>query len=149
MLKNEYLLLDTYLEPTDDDVVDNFYYTLEAAEQPKREVVCIARIQTWKGYFWGYPKAKPYEPREFTNFTDMAKKCMLYDEQKVFVDTKGDFIIEDTHHDGINVYRFRMWKAATTRKQKNEFYDALYNQTITEDMIQKYTMPIGKNLLKG
>ena len=63
---------------------------------------------------------------------------------KWYVDEKGEFKFTGIHHDGTNYYTYRMLNQDDDWDNIfNEFADRIFEKLPIDDLIEKYTVPIG------
>lgn len=95
-------------------------------------IIILADLGLWNGRRSGYKEISSGNIRD----------CLYSDCDYLswYVDDDGDFKCRAVHHDGVNYYRYRVFKPEADRDElKNKIYDG----RATEEDIQKYTDPLG------
>lgn len=102
------------------------------------DIIIIADIGLWNGRRRGY---KELHSNNIADCLQFAEDCK-YGEW--FVDSHGNLKSRQTHHDGTHYLLYRAWKKGVTEEQKESMLDGLYNGTISQRTIRRYTEGIGK-----
>ena len=95
-------------------------------------IIVIADLGLWNGRCSGYKEISSGNIRD----------CLYSDCEYLswYVDDDGDFKCRAVHHDGVNHYRYRVFKPEA---DLDELEDKIYYGKATEEDIQKYTDPLG------
>ena len=98
-------------------------------------IIIIGEIGRWNGTVTGY---KTIESGKVVDclYTD----C---DYAKWYVDENNDLRCDCTHHDGSNHYLYRTFKTSLYEDEIEEFKDKIYDNTFTQEDIDKYTDSVG------
>lgn len=102
------------------------------------DIIIIADIGLWNGRRRGY---KELHSNNIADCLQFAEDC---NNGLWFVDSYGNFKSRQTHHDGTHYLLYRAWKKGVTEEQKESMLDGLYNGTISQRTIRRYTEGIGK-----
>lgn len=132
-------------EVENDLYIDNLCYTEDLLRQldETEDIIVIADLGLWNGRRIGY--------KELSNkATDILNGINYHNEPTIYLNEKSEVRAIDPHHDGINYYRFRVWRAGTSQTAKDKFLNLVYNQEATDEDIKKYTkaLRIPKRLYK-
>ena len=98
-------------------------------------IIIIARIGRWNGTVTGY---KTIESGKVVDC--LYTEC---DYAKWYVDENNDFRCDCSHHDGNNYYLYRTFKTSLGEDEIEEFKDKIYDNTFTQEDIEKYTDSVG------
>lgn len=98
-------------------------------------IIIIGEIGRWNGTVTGY---KTIESGKVVDcfYTD----C---DYAKWYVDENNDLRCDCSHHDGSNHYLYRTFKTSLDEDEIEEFKDKIYDNTFTQEDIDKYTDSVG------
>lgn len=77
-----------------------------------------------------------------------APHCRCMSSNTMYVTEDGEFCQDESHHDGTNHYRYRVFKEGTTEYDISQVEDAIYDGTFTEDMLNYFTRKIGPDIAK-
>ena len=100
------------------------------------EIIVIGYLSLWDGNRMGYKLLHSQNIKDCLSGT-----CGDY--VTWFVDDRGDLNCRDIHHDGINLYLYRAWKAEATDEKKRNFLQKIYDGKATRKDITRYTRKIG------
>lgn len=104
-------------------------------------IFVYGNLGLWSGRKWGYANDCPTNVNECLR--SRCDGCMRF-----YVDDDGDFVADESHHDGKNYYTFREWRDGVTDEQK----DALKREILAgrgfDEMLNEYTLPLGNKILK-
>lgn len=113
-----------------DDEVNNLNKEL------KNKILVIAELHLWNGIRSG-----------FKIIDSQNLNAIMYvgqgERKKVYV-KGGDIIMEDSHHDGTNIYTFRLIK---DMDKIHNLTDKIYNNNFSSKDISRYTKSLG-NLVR-
>ena len=129
-------------EKNDEGEVEDydFYFDDEVSnlskELPNR-ILVIAELHLWNGAFKGY---KILEDRNLNAIMYAGQG----EKKKVYVQG-SDVIMEDHHHDGINIYTFRLIK---DMNKIHNLTDKIYNNNFSSKDISRYTKSLGNIVRK-
>lgn len=98
-------------------------------------IIIIAKIGRWNGTVTGY---KTIESGKVVDC--FYTEC---DYAKWYVDENNDLRCDCSHHDGNNHYLYRTFKASLNEDEIEEFKDKIYDNTFTQEDIEKYTDSVG------
>lgn len=103
-------------------------------------IVVIANIGRWNGRFAGYKELH----------SDNLKDCLTAEGDYItwYVDKKGDFRCEDTHHDSTNYYLYRSFKPNLSEERQQKFLEKIYYGEVTQEDIAKCTNRVGNKIAK-
>lgn len=98
-------------------------------------IIIIGEIGRWNGTVTGY---KTIESGKVVDclYTD----C---DYAKWYVDENNDLRCDCSHHDGSNHYLYRTFKTSLDEDEIEEFKNKIYDNTFTQEDIDKYTDSVG------
>lgn len=102
-------------------------------------IICIADLGLWNGRKPGYKI-----------IGNRISDC-LYSDADIntwYIDKNGDFCCDAIHHDGINYYRYRVFKDNISEDQINNFCYKVYDGVVTSKDISRYTRRIGPEIAK-
>lgn len=106
--------------------------------QTEGKIICIADVGLWNGRRKGY-KLYGYNIGECLAF---FKDCEYAD---FYVD-RYDFKCKQTHHDGTTFGVFRELKPELSSDQADAFFWKIYNGTVTQRDITRYTRSLAKRI---
>lgn len=145
-------LEEYYLEVTSEEEkyciieeLNNFYLEDERARLDillDDDIIILANIGLWDGRRRGY---KELHSNNITDCLQFEKNC---EYAEWYVDQYGNFKSTQSHHDGTHYLLYRAWKKGVTEEQKKSVLDGLYNGTISQRTIRRYTEGIGKYIAK-
>ena len=129
--------LDDYEERTwvDNINFETDYSNLEnilSEIKVSNEIIVIADLGLWDGRRIAY-KVLDEDATSIINSID------YYDYPEVEMNENNELYATDVHHDGINYYRFRVWKSGVSERNKEKFLDSIYYGDVSEEGIVKYT----------
>lgn len=106
--------------------------------QLNEPILVIGDLGLWNGRRQGYKEIE----------SGNIKDCLYsnYDYTTWYVDNKGDFRCDDTHHDGTNHYLYRAWKENTSEDQRDDLRDKLYHGTAKRADVERYTERLGDKI---
>lgn len=98
-------------------------------------IIVIAEICRWNGNVTGYNTIESGKVADclYTN-------CVC---AKWYVDGNNDFRCDCSHHDGDNHYLYRTFKTSLDENEIEEFKDKIYDNTFTQEDVEKYTDSVG------
>lgn len=105
-------------------------------------ILIIANLGLWHGTRHAYSDKEP------TNVRDcLYGHCGGY--LKFYVED-GEFMAEETHHDGTNHYKFRKWASGVSDEQKDELRNAIYNgeESKADRLIYELTESLAPEIAK-
>ena len=102
------------------------------------DIIILADVGRWDGRHRGY---KELHSNNIADCLQFSQDC-AYAEW--WVDSYGNLKARQTHHDGTHYLLYRAWKKGVMNEQKENVLDGLYNGTISQRTIQRYTEGIGK-----
>lgn len=102
------------------------------------DIIIIADIGLWNDRRRGYKKLHSNNIADCLQF---AEDC-YYAEW--YVDPYGNLKSRQSHHDVTHYLLYRAWKKGVTDEQKENVLDGLYNGTISQRTLRRYTEGIGK-----
>lgn len=106
--------------------------TLLSNIDEKENIVIIGDLGLWNGRVAGY--------KVISNDARDILTSIGYDNYPIIkLNDKNELYGEVSHHDGINYYRFRVWRTGFSDSQKDKFLNLIYNQEVEEKDIVKYT----------
>lgn len=106
--------------------------------QLDRPIVVIAKLGLWDG------PHNAYKEIESGNIKDcLYSLCGSNCTDTWYVDAYGDLRCDETHHDGTNHYRYRVWREKVSEAGKERFRTAVLEGRATNTMITNYTKSIG------
>ena len=103
-------------------------------------ILVIGDIGRWHGRVMGYKDIPSGNIRD----------CLYSDTDYTtwFVDRQGDLRCDAIHHDGVNHYRYRVYRKGATQAQIDRLKEKILSNTATESDIDRLTLrlgdPIGK-----
>ena len=132
---NEQWRIDRAYE-INDDYLDDERSNLDI--QLSQPIIVLGDLGRWNGRVKGYKEIKS------GNISD----CLYSNEDYVtwYVDEKGDFRCDASHHDGTNHYLYRVFKDDITDEDIDEFEEKVYEGTATQEDIEKYTRRLGDDI---
>ena len=142
-------LKEQYPDKTDDELYSIMcetnaeYLSDERANldiQLAMPIIIIADLGLWNGRVQGYKDV------DSGNISDCLYSENDYTEW--YVDDKGDFRATDIHHDGTNYYLYRVFKDNVTDEQIEDFKEKIWNHSLTQKDIDKYTRRLGDDIAK-
>lgn len=106
--------------------------------QLSQPILVIADLGLWNGRRPGYREIQSGNIRD----------CLYggHDYITWYVDSKGDLRCEDIHHDGTNHYLYRAYKSGTTEAQRNQLKSKIYDGSVTEQDIARFTRRLGDDI---
>ena len=109
--------------------------------QLSQPILVVADLGLWNGRRTGYKEIPSGNIRD----------CLYsdYDYTTWYVDRKGDFRCDDTHHDGTNHYLYRVYKDNVSQAQKDRLKEKIYNGTATRADIVRVTRRLGDECTAG
>ena len=108
------------------------------------EIVCIADIGRWNGRVRGYKLIHSGNIKDCLYLSEDCGEGAFYVD-----DADKDLHCTEHHHDGTNYLRFRAFRKGVTDRQRDYLLESLYCTTDScEDLLQKYTKPIGPAIAK-
>lgn len=126
-----------------DTDTDGFTFTGESAnlatKKTKRNIIVIADLGLWDGRHMGYKVLSAGSLSKILSVTQGDSFKLYYDDET------DNVVMEDSHHDGTNVYTFR---EARAKVDYDGLLDLIYFEKATEDDIDKYTTALGKYVRK-
>lgn len=125
-----YELNNNYL---DDERINLNIYT-------QGRIVCIAEVGLWDGKHSGY---KLYD-HNIKDCLEFFSSCEYAD---FYVD-RYDFRCDQSHHDGSHFCVYREFKPNITSDQTNNFLWKIYNGTVTQKDITRYTRSLAPYIKK-
>lgn len=122
---------------------EGFTFTDESAnlatKKTNRNIIVIADLGLWDGRHMGY---KVLPAGSLSKILSVAQG----DSFKLYYDDETDNVVmEDSHHDGTNVYTFR---EARAKVDYDGLLDLIYFEKATDEDIGKYTTALGKYVRK-
>lgn len=106
------------------------------------DIIILADIGLWDG------RRRGYEELHSNNIAD----CLQFEKNceyvEWYVDQYGNFKSTQSHHDGTHYLLYRAWKKDVTEEQKENVLDGLYNGSVSQRTIRRYTEGIGKYVAK-
>lgn len=102
------------------------------------DIIVLADIGLWDGRRRGY---KELHSNNIADCLQFEKDC---EYAEWYVDQYGNFKSTQSHHDGTHYLLYRAWKKDVTDEQKENVLDGLYNGTISQRTIRRYTEGIGR-----
>ena len=139
-------LEEEYPDLTDDEreqlmnEMNNDYLDDERANlniQLNRPIIIIADLGLWNGRRQAYKEIKSGNIRDCLSFE-------RYDDYATwYIDGRGDLCCEAIHHDGTNLYTYRVLKDGMTEQQIENLKQKLYYGTATRRDIIRYTERLG------
>jgi hypothetical protein len=102
-------------------------------------IICIADLGLWNGRRSAYKLLGK-------NISD----CLYSDTDSNtwYIDGNGDFCCRAVHHDGVNYYRYRVFRDGITEAQIDNFCDKIFCGTVTPKDVSRYTRRIGPEIAK-
>lgn len=109
-----------------------------------RSCIAIGKLGLWKG------KCSAYNDTiKMNNLLNILGEDIQ--NFKVFIEN-GELKATGSHHDGTNHYFVRRWRNKVTESQKNKLKNYIYNLDDSVDfdfdLIDKYTVKIGRDVYK-
>ena len=134
--------LYTIMYETNNDYLDDQRMNLSIIKYDN-EIVCIGQLGLWNSTPVGYRLMHTNKPSEC-----LYSLLRSMSEITFYVDQKGDFRADESHHDGINHYLYRAFKSGITETQKRNFLAKVYTGKATRKDITRYTHRIGADIAK-
>lgn len=103
-------------------------------------ILVIGDIGRWNG------RVNGYKIIQSGNISDCL--CTEGDSAEWYVDREGDLRCETRHHDGVNYYRYRVFKTGISEEEKETLLDNIYNGVVNEEEIRKTTRRLGDDIAK-
>ena len=102
-------------------------------------IICIANLGLWDGRRSAYKL-----------LSERISDCLYsdVDSNTWYIDGNGDFCCRAAHHDGVNYYRYRVFKDGITENQVDNFCDKIFYGTVTSKDVSRYTRRIGPEIAK-
>lgn len=119
------------------DEIDNLKFS---NSNEKENILAIANLGLWNGRVYGY--------KELGNNLECILEDIDYNDYGKLFSDRYDIKATIQHHDGTNYCTFRRWKDDLTDKQKENFLDKIWNNTLTKKDITRYTKSIKKEIDK-
>ena len=125
------------MQEINDDFLDDDRMNLNIRmDEP---ILVVGDLGLWNGRRTGYKEISS------GNIAD----CLYAEGDYVswYVDDKGDFRCDDTHHDGTNHYLYREWKSCVPEGARDELRERIYRGDPSyEPMLKRFTEPIGPRI---
>nr|DAQ95542.1 MAG TPA: hypothetical protein [Caudoviricetes sp.] len=102
------------------------------------DIIVLANIGLWNGRKMGY---RELYSNNIADCICFEKNC---DYAEWYVDQYGNFKSTQSHHDGTHYLLYRAWKKGITDEQKENVLNAIYNDTISQRTLRRYTESLGK-----
>lgn len=101
-------------------------------------ILVIGDIGRWHGRVSGYKEIKSGNIRD----------CLISDTDYTtwYVDKQGELRCDAIHHDGINHYRYRVYKSSATDEQIEALQGKILDGTATEKDINRVTKRLGDSI---
>lgn len=114
--------------------LEDIRFSMETKEV-KNGFFAIANIGLWNGRVLGYKE-----------FGDNLSECLYTncDDAKWYVDNYGRFCGTLYDHDGTTFVIYRMWRPWVSEEQKEMVLDKIYCGEVTERILKRYTLHMGK-----
>ena len=108
--------------------------------QFEHPILVIGNLGRWNGRGTGYKEIPSGNVRD----------CLRLDTDYAswYVDKQGDLRCDAIHHDGVNHYRYRAYRPRVTQEQMEALKDKIYEGTVTEADIDRYTRRLGDSIGK-
>lgn len=108
--------------------------------QFEHPILVIGNLGRWNGRVTGYKEIPSGNVRD----------CLRLDTDYAswYVDKQGDLRCDAIHHDGVNHYRYRAYRPCVTQEQMEALKDKIYEGTVTEADIDRYTRRLGDSIGK-
>lgn len=106
------------------------------------DIIVLANIGLWNGRKMGY---RELYSNNIADCLQFEKNC---DYAEWYVDQYGNFKSTQSHHDGTHYLLYRAWKKGVTDEQKDNVLNAIYNGTISQRTLRRYTESLGKYIAK-
>nr|DAP06683.1 MAG TPA: hypothetical protein [Caudoviricetes sp.] len=108
--------------------------------QLSQPILVIADLGLWNGRRMGYKEIESGNVRD----------CLYSDNDYTtwYVDWRGDFRCDDTHHDGTNHYLYRVYKDNVSETQKDRLREKIYRGVATRADISRVTRRLGDEIGK-
>lgn len=123
---------------TDGFAIDDERMNL-STKKAKRDIIVIADLGLWDGRHMGYKVLSAGSLSELFSVVQGDSFKLYYDDET------DNVVMEDSHHDGTNVYTFREAKA---KVDYDGLLDLIYYEKATDEDIDRYTTPLGKYVRK-
>ena len=108
------------------------------------EIICIADVGRWNGRHRGYKLIRSGNIKDCLHLSDDCGEGVFYVDE-----ADKDLHCTEHHHDASNYLRFRAFRKGITDRQRDFLLESLYCTTDScEDLIHKYTKPIGPAIAK-
>lgn len=113
------------------DEIENFKYSNQ--NNVPNGIIMLGNLQRWNGHSLGY------KDTQIETLDECLKTASSGYDIRLCVDENNDFICEDHHHDGVNIYTYREWKPEVTDEMK---------ELIKEDIssVLEHTIPLGNRI---
>lgn len=102
------------------------------------DIIVLANIGLWNGRKIGYRELHS------NNIAD----CLCFEKDceyaEWYVDQYDNLKSTQSHHDGTHYLLYRAWKKDVSDEQKENVLDGLYNGTISQRTLRRYTEGVGK-----
>lgn len=126
-----------------DTDTEGFTFTGEranlATKNTKRDIIVIADLGLWDGRHMGYKVLSEGSLSKILSVSQGDSFKLYYDDET------DNVVMEDSHHDGTNVYTFR---EARAKVDYDGLLDLIYFEKATDEDIDKYTTSLGKYVRK-
>ena len=106
--------------------------------QMNKEIIIIADLGLWSG------RKSAYKIISSGNIADCLSSDT--DSNTWYLDEHGDFRCTAIHHDGTNLYLYRVFKQGVTETQITNLKNKIYNGTVTRRDITRVTERLGDEI---
>lgn len=101
-------------------------------------ILIIADLGLWDGRHVGYKEIP----------SGNVKDCLYsqHDYTTWYLDERGEFCCDSTHHDGTNHYLYRVFKDGSTDAQRQLLEEKIFLGEYTEADLDRYTQSLGPEI---